>query len=380
MKKAIGILLALALVFSLAGCAATDGVSDFDATAEQTSEPSAEVTGTDFAAIYAGHEPEAVVMTVGGSEVTWAEFFYWCHSVAAYIEAYMGAVDYSAPCAFDETQTYGQYITGEAVNMVLQYHSIEVGAAEAGIALTDADKQAIAEQKASDITTLCGEGATEDDLYAYLAEQYVTPELYEYFSGITALYTSGFDQLYGENGKDYSDKDAMSFAEENGYMTAKHILISTVDAEGAALDDAAKAEKKAAADDLLAQITAVEDQDERLELFDKLMNEKSEDPGLASYPDGYCFTAAEMVEEFSTAAAALEDYGVSDVVESSNGYHIILRLPTTPDTVIANQGEGAVYDLRYVAASAAYDTLSNGWMESADVVWDPAFEGYAFGV
>ena len=56
---------------------------------------------------------------------------------------------------------------------------------------------------------------------------------------------------------------------------------------GAALSEEEAAEKKAAAEADLAALQAITDPVELAETFDKLMNEHSEDSGLADNPDGY---------------------------------------------------------------------------------------------
>jgi parvulin-like peptidyl-prolyl isomerase len=57
------------------------------------------------------------------------------------------------------------------------------------------------------------------------------------------------------------------------------------------------------------------------------MTANTEDPGVASYPDGYLFQSGEMVAEFEDATAALEIGQVSGIVETTYGYHIIYRIP-----------------------------------------------------
>ena len=105
------------------------------------------------------------------------------------------------------------------------------------------------------------------------------------------------------------------------------------------------------------------------------MQEKSEDTGLAAFPDGYCFTADDMATEFSEAVAALEPGQLSGIVESSFGYHIILRMPlTAEDRVLQFDSTGTPYTIRAVAAANLYEARLNGWIENAETVWAAEFE------
>lgn len=99
---------------------------------------------------------------------------------------------------------------------------------------------------------------------------------------------------------------------ENEFVTAKHILFLC--------DDTNKADVKKTAQETLKKLKSGAD-------FDTLMNELSEDPGLIQYPDGYTFTYGEMVKEFEDASFALKEGEMSELVETSYGYHIIKREP-----------------------------------------------------
>ena len=125
-----------------------------------------------------------------------------------------------------------------------------------------------------------------------------------------------------------------SFIEENSLYGAKHILISTrrINADGSGYEEYSDEEKAQAfqkAQDLRKQL---KDAGDDLELFDKLMNEHSEDgrneDGTLAMPDGYTQVyGGQMVPEFEEGAMALQVGEISEPIQSQFGYHIILRLP-----------------------------------------------------
>lgn len=125
------------------------------------------------------------------------------------------------------------------------------------------------------------------------------------------LFQTICDRLTTEQLKDFYEKN---------YITAKHILLTTAN-----LTPEKQAEKKAVTEQIAKQL-------KQGASFDSLMKEYSEDPGLAQFPDGYTFTAGEMVSEFETAAFALSENQISPVIETSYGYHIIQRLPLEKKT------------------------------------------------
>ncbi len=103
-------------------------------------------------------------------------------------------------------------------------------------------------------------------------------------------------------------------------ITASHILISYKGAMRAApYVDKTKEEAKQFAEELRKQALAGED-------FAKLAETNSDDRGSAAAGGSLgSFTREQMVPEFSNAAFALEIGGVSKVVESPFGFHVILR-------------------------------------------------------
>lgn len=118
-----------------------------------------------------------------------------------------------------------------------------------------------------------------------------------------------------------ADEEVQKFVEENKAMfetvTAKHVLIKTVDDMNQPLPDATIQEKKALAEDILQRAKDGEDMSE-------LAKEYTEDPGSLETGGEYTFGRGEMVEEFEQAAFDGKDGEVwPELVETVFGYHII---------------------------------------------------------
>ena len=173
-------------------------------------------------------------------------------------------------------------------------------------------------------------GSDESRVIHTLWTQMLTRDLLINLNENTELFSQLAELYYGENSGHYpTDAEVNAYLDEVGRYKAKHILLATIDLDTREpLDEATVAQKKAQAEDFLAQLRAAEDP---IALFDDLMNEHSEDSGLATNPDGYTTVKGEMVAPFEEAALALKAGEISEVVESDFGYHIILRLPLDPD-------------------------------------------------
>lgn len=377
MKRLISAALCLALALGLmAGCGSLEDVDLGESAApENTGAGDASSLQLDWDAARAKHELDATVLTVDGENADWGEFFYWLYYCYTNYVNDMGAVtDFSTPYIYNSEMTIGEMLIDAAKSYCVQYHALDVNARKEGVELTKEDEEALQALLESDIKEIAGEDGTEEELFAALEETYVSRELYELMNRTAALYSRAYNTLYGGTGEKLTEQEVKDFADEYSFMTAKHILIQTTDAEGEPIDEAAKAEKLAEAEEIYAQLEGKSGQ-ELESAFDALMQEKSEDTGLAAFPDGYCFTADDMVTEFSEAVAALEPGQLSGIVESSFGYHIILRMPlTAEDRVLQFDSTGTPYTIRAVAAANLYEARLNGWIENAETVWAAEFE------
>ena len=134
-----------------------------------------------------------------------------------------------------------------------------------------------------------------------------------------------------------------------------------------------KAEKKAKADEIYKELAAITDQSELMKRFAELKEEYCEDTGKTAYPDGYTFTEGKMVPEFENAVKALEAYEVSEPVQSDYGYHIILRLPDDPDSVIDYTTQNTPMTARKYCANTDYAERMETVLSETTLEYVPGF-------
>ena len=365
-RRTVALLLALVMaVCCLSGCTSTR--------VRSYSEESSNASSDKYAAAVNAYGSGKKVMTVNGSPVYWNEYAYFLCAILANMERYgMQVSDWSAVYDESSQSTYANLMTESIVNNIAWNHLIEVKAAENDVTFDAAGEQFVQDTIDQTIQNVVGDGGTEAELNEKLQSYYMDLDLFKYFTKVQYLYNALAEKLFGADGASITDDDVQEYAEANDYTTAKHILLKTVDDNGNAIPDDEKAVKKQKADKIAAQLSAVADPEQRAELFDELMAEYNEDAGENSYPHGYCFTSGSMVTEFEDACKTLEPYEVSGVVESKYGYHIILRMPTQGDDLVMSS-DGTSQTLRQLVAQQQLGSLVTGWVDEADVQWQPKF-------
>lgn len=337
--KRIGALtLALAMALSaLSGCGQKNASSSDSSGSESDSSAggASQVTPMDLSQVtdpylaVSGLAGDEVVARVGSTEITAAGYLYWLNRVITSYLSQFGGQMTTLPwdTEMSDGLTFGQYMLDQAMDMA-SFHAVLRALAGQENLTPDPAVASDLDQEYADMVVQMGGG--ESKVVHTLWAQLLTKDLLTALNENSDLYDQLQELYFGENSGHYpTDAEVNTYLEEAGRYKAKHILLSTIDlVTREPLDDATIAQKKATADDLLAQLRAAEDP---IALFDELMNRYSEDTGLETNPEGYTTQKGEMVEPFETAALALKAGEISDVVESDFGYHIILRLPMNPD-------------------------------------------------
>ena len=361
----------------------TEGAEDaLSAFAELYGDPDATYV-IDYDAMFKSRDPEEVVMTVDGKEITWNEYFYWIRYYAEYIQYYIDMYKYygmdykwTDPADEDGTMTLAESVVVDAKNHMGMICTIENYAEEVGYTLPETVEQQIEADLQADIVAYCGEGATEEDFDALLREtDYLSLDIYKRYSRINYLYQNMMTWLYGANGEKVSDEDALKFLEDNGYMRANHILFATIDlTTGEALDDDAVAEKLALAEKTVKELRKIKKTDNLLKKFAELKTKYCEDTGN---PEGYVFTSGVMVQEFEDGWKALTDYEISDPILTQYGYHVMIRLPIDLDTVLEYSDEGTALTAKMKFANEDYSDKLQERMDDAKIVLSDSIIGFS---
>ena len=331
MKRILAAALSLALLCSLAACAGKDGFGE----GKIKEGLCYQLTGI---------SPDAAAMKVDGVEVPMDMYFYNLCYTASYMESYLNmyGMELDWTMELQEGMTLLDAVKDGALGNTKGYAVIEAMAKENNVILSEEDIAAIEEARQSVIEELGG----EENYRAELAKVGLSEESYARMSRSDYLYNELEELAETEGSALYpSDEQLVARAAEQGYMTADHILLLTRDMSTyQELDEETAAQKKALAEELVQKLRDY-DGDDLTAYFTELADEYSEDSGRAGNPEGYTFPSGQMVEEFESAAAALAEGEVSDIVKSYYGYHIILRKPLNEAEAVGSMRESYFSDL-----------------------------------
>ena len=314
------------------------------------------------------YDGSAVVATVNGREVTWTLCYYLIAGLTSQFINYTMAIPDFTTDVGDGTTL--QDALRETLEARMKYYTVP---------LTEAEARGLTETVDAEVEKQWQNVAEQyggvDALMEAIESAYLDEPTYRALLSSNAAFNAIMENSYGLNGEKLSDEDVLAWANDNNYLRCKHILFLTENADGTNMTDEEKAEIRKEAEAALEELRALEsDREALLARFDELMAD-ADDPGMTTFPDGYTFTSGQMVQEFEDGTRALEDYALSDIVESSYGCHIILRLPLDPEgkTLSQDSGTGDYMTLRADAANELFNAMLLDWIDTAEVEWQGEF-------
>lgn len=369
-KKLTALLLALAMMLTmLTGCSGTeapaaDETEDPAASDEGTTEEDAESTedaeaaDTEDEGLVLEEIPQEayddpisyvtdgaikkddVVATVNGLEVKADLYFNWLSTVytnMAYNYYYYGMeLDVNEVLDEENGTTVADYFVNQAAMMAQMYTLVREKAKDAGLDLTDKQKEELA--------GLSEEYTTESIMY-YITTMEGMQQAYTDTQLIIALR----DHLYGEGGELEPTEDTLAdFVSDNGNYNCRYILQRTDELEED--DTEGRAAKQQQAQDLYDQLLEVP-ADELEAKFIELQAEYNDDGNT----EEFTFDATtSLVSGFREKLAELEDGQIGLTEETDYGYFVVLRLPVDLDSVETTYIENA------------YNTVITEWMDNAE--------------
>lgn len=242
-------------------------------------------------------------MTVGEYKVTYDLYRYFYLNYAREMED-----EYTDPAALDRA------VRAQIERAVCGLYGTVALAGDHGITTEDADVRASAAEYVEAVKTYYKEQKL--DFAKDIAANNMSEELFVFFMRVDALENKLFSALVQDGGViENDDAKLLELFRGEEFVRAKQIFIENDEGEDVENNRAIAAEA----------LAAYKDGTE----FDVLIGRYSED---LTMPDGgYYFTRKEMIPAFENAAFTLKDGEISDVVESEDGFHIILRLQKDED-------------------------------------------------
>lgn len=324
LKRLLALLMALAMCFALAACGGDNADpsdspspdpavdSSEDPSDEPSPSPEIEVDLSVPMYEFASGLPDGdTAVTVNGEAVPNEQYFYWlaydCYNMDfQFYYTYGFNADYS-----DDYMR--SLVLQDVRDLVTFYTVMRQLCRQEGVDLTEEQQAEIQSQ------------IDEYGLDSILRDFGMSEESFRTVASNSYLFSNYGSHIMGEP----TAADLEQYVADNGIFSAKHILLMTTDEDVTGEDgttqtaDEYNAAQRALAEDLLSQIQSASDP---LAKFDELMNEYSEDGGLAANPDGYTFSNSDsLVGGFREAALELEPGELSGIVETDYGYHIMLR-------------------------------------------------------
>lgn len=287
---------------------------------------------------------QQLVVTVGKEKVLYSEAMIYFKYIQAQYESNFGNKIWTYD--FGE-QNFGDMAKQEIINMIAQTKIIGTQAEKYNIVLTD-DEEVLIQENADTFLA----GLTADDI-----EQYgLTEEAAQLFYRDNMLYEKVFDAATMNVNTEVSDKEAKQ-------ITVQHLLVLSTekdkDGKSIPMSKEKKAEAYAKVKDLLKQAKKTDD-------FLAFAQANTDDSEVE-----YTFGAGEMDQEFEKVAFELKPGELSNIVETTYGFHIIYCVSNFDEDATLEKKEEIIEVRQDEAFQKLYEEWSKDYkIDINDKVWD----------
>jgi len=373
MKKILTLILALTLVMSLfAGCGTSEE------TTEEKAEETEETTGveeTEENIIETlGDFKDEVLFKVNDTEIMLSTGNILLYQIKSYYESMYGPTVWDMEA--EPGITVEQFVKNDIQDVSIRTEVLYDKALKEGYEIDEDAKIVLIAQAATVFESYPAEiiakyGFNLEQLQDSIVKQSYLELVFEEMTKDMVIDAAEVQAKMEEN---VVYQNMMTYGIDAFYdrVRARHILIKTVDDQNQPYSEEDKAASLAKIEDLLAQANDGAD-------FAILASENTEDPGSVESGGEYTFGRGEMVPEFESAAYELEIGGISGVIETQYGYHIIKleeRIESSEEQIAQAElelkaiKEEAEYTIRLIAFDKMYEEIVADYtIETMENVW-----------
>ena len=269
---------------------------------------------------------------IGGFDVRYEELKYFASVRNQELEESLGRYETLDAAAKAE---YAEKLENAVIEDIRDVYAVFSLCEELGIEVNSTEADEFVQEKVEEFI----EGRFEGDkkqYKAWISEGYLTDSVLRELYRVSYLETAIIDHLRenkigilydGENISDFIDY----VAESGEWIRTIHAFYPK---KSDTLDTSSS---YSGANDAADALAAASSSQERYSVMIAIIGKAPFVSGFSTTGNGFYFSAGQMGEEYEAAAFALDEYGVSGVVETDDGYYVIMRLPIEKEHVTSNR-------------------------------------------
>lgn len=292
-----------------------------------------------------GIRPDAELLTVNGETIDAEEYLYWLAYDCEYLAYNVQDLDFDAELS--EGMTYGAYAKQDALETVKLYAVVRQWAKRGNVTLSDADREALENQRQQYITYYGSQEAYSKQIQGMGVSEAMFDAIsrgYYLYAGVRQAFCTPGSALYP------AQENIDALARQKGYATSL-LLYWPLDGQD---DD----NTRLAAESFAQQLRDAQDVTAAyLDLAGQLGMEDVTEAGVTA-------SAGDMGETLAAAVSALEPGQVSDVIDTGSALYVAVGKELDQSAVVnalfETQIKAAVADAKVEYNTRLFNKLDPG--------------------